>query len=277
MAAATAREPFNLEATAAEVLSLLGTGRQIEPLSQAFEGFDLAAAYAVGEAIRQLRVARGERPLGRKIGFTNRLMWDAYRVRAPIWAPVYDTTTFELAEVRGPVALAGFPEPKIEPEIVFALARTPERGMDEAALLHCIDWVALGFELVQSIYPGWNFAAADTVAGYGLHAHLYIGERHNPNRAFERWLADLATFEVELTCNDVAVARGGGAHVLGGPLTALRHLNDLADADPPAPPLLAGEIITTGTLTLAASVAATEHWVAQVQGIGLGSVALSLQ
>ena len=31
----------------------------------------MAEAYAVGERIRELRRARGERPVGRKIGFTN--------------------------------------------------------------------------------------------------------------------------------------------------------------------------------------------------------------
>ena len=35
--------------------------------------------------IRRLRIARGERPLGYKIGFTNRGIWDRYGVHAPIW------------------------------------------------------------------------------------------------------------------------------------------------------------------------------------------------
>ncbi len=32
---------------------------------------------------------RGERPIGRKIGFTNRNIWAEYGVYAPIWGDVY--------------------------------------------------------------------------------------------------------------------------------------------------------------------------------------------
>ena len=42
--------------------------------------------------ILRLRRARGERTLGRKIGFTNRNIWAEYGATAPIWAHVYDTT-----------------------------------------------------------------------------------------------------------------------------------------------------------------------------------------
>ncbi len=45
--------------------------------------------------------------------------------------------------------------------------------------------------------------------------------------------------------------RGQGSNVLGGPLSALRHLVELLARDPHNPPLQAGEIITTGTLTRA--------------------------
>jgi 2-oxo-3-hexenedioate decarboxylase len=47
--------------------------------------------------------------------------------------------------------------------------------MDETALLACIDWVAHGFELVQSIFPGWKFSAPDAAAAFGLHGALLIG------------------------------------------------------------------------------------------------------
>src|SRR5215510_15491536 len=54
-----------------------------------------------------------------------------------------------------PFALAPFAEPRIEPEIVFRLAAAPSPEMDEAALFGCIDWVAQGFEIVHSVFPGW--------------------------------------------------------------------------------------------------------------------------
>jgi hypothetical protein len=59
--------------------------------------------------------------------------------------------------------------PRIESEIIFKLALAPAPGMDETALLACIDWVGHGFEIVQSIFPGWKFSAPDAVAAFGLH------------------------------------------------------------------------------------------------------------
>jgi 2-oxo-3-hexenedioate decarboxylase len=46
--------------------------------------------------------------------------------------------------------------------------------MDETVLLACIDWVGHGFEIVQSIFPGWKFSVPDAVAAFGLHGALLI-------------------------------------------------------------------------------------------------------
>lgn len=71
-----------------------------------------------------------------------------------------------LADLPGALDLAPFVEARIEPEIAFGLRAAPEPGMDERALLDCVAWVAHGFEIVQSLYPGWRFTAADTVAAF---------------------------------------------------------------------------------------------------------------
>ena len=93
--------------------------------------------------------------------------------------------------------LASVVEPRIEPEITLALKRAPEPGMDEAALLECLDWVAHGFEVVQSLFPGWKFKAADTVAAFGLHGALMLGPKHAITAANStEWLARLTSFEL---------------------------------------------------------------------------------
>ncbi len=73
------------------------------------------------------------------------------------------------------LTLSRLSEPLIEPEIVFKLAKAPEPGMDEAALIGCVEWFAHGFEIVQSPFPGWRFAAADAVAAGGMHGAFLIG------------------------------------------------------------------------------------------------------
>jgi 2-oxo-3-hexenedioate decarboxylase len=67
-----------VQAVAAEAFYLLDTGRQIAPFSSRLPRFDLDDAYRVTADVRQMREARGEVVLGRKIGFTNSTIWDEY-------------------------------------------------------------------------------------------------------------------------------------------------------------------------------------------------------
>ncbi len=266
---------MQVEAIADEVLTAFDTRRQIAPFSKRLADFDLGVAYEVAAAIRKRRKARGERPVGRKIGFTNRNMWSKYDVFTPIWGDMYDTTVLDLAAGGEGFDLAPFVEPRIEPEIAFGLARAPEPGMDEFALLSCIEWVAHGFEIVQSLFPSWHFEAADTVAAFGLHGACLLGPRQSIDTGEAmHWLKALANFEITLECNGKLVERGHSANVLGGPLSALGHLAELLAHDPINPPLSATEIVTTGTLTLAQVIAPPEYWRTTISGLPFTGIAV---
>ncbi len=230
-------------------------------------------AYRVTPLVRQMYEAAGAKTVGRKIGFTNRTIWAQYGVYAPVWGYVFDNSVRDLAAIEA-LSLASFSEPRIEPEIVFGLAAAPSAAMDETALSSCIAWVALGFEIVQSIYPGWKFSAADTVAANGVHGALLIGPRHPyPPRASE-WRRTLSAFEIDLNCGGRLIDRGIAENVLGGPLSALRHLVGLLASDPVNPPLAADEIVSTGTLTKAMPVVPGETWTAIPKGIALDAIQL---
>jgi 2-oxo-3-hexenedioate decarboxylase len=260
---------FEADRIAQEIMEAWGARRQIPSLVARLPGFDLDQAYQVTAALRHIRERRGERPIGRKIGFTNRTIWDEYQVYAPIWGDMYDTSLKE-TDGSAQLDLAPYLEPRIEPEIAFGLARAPEPGMDEAALLGCVAWVAHGFEIVHSLFAGWRFAAADTVAAFALHGAYRLGPRRPiADAPKEGWLAALTRFEISLFRNDVLVDRGQAPNVLDGPLAALRHLNDLLAADRHNPPLAAGEIVTTGTVTRAFPVAPGETWRTELHGIAL--------
>ena len=264
----------SVQVVAAEAFDLLDSGRQVAPFSSRLPRFDLDDAYRVTAAVRQMRETRGEIPLGRKIGFTNRTIWDEYQIGAPMWGYIYNRTVHDLADLGTTVSLAGLAEPRIEPEIIFGLAMAPEPGMDERALLGCIDWVAHGFELVQSIFPRWEFTLPDTVAAYGLHGMLLVGPRHTLVEHGGDWLGNLSTFGIDLTRDGTVIDQGRAANVLGGPLSALRHLVEVLASDPVNPPLAAGEIVTTGTLTRAFPVAPGETWTTELSGIALDGIAI---
>jgi len=263
------------EAIAAEALAAIDNARQIAPFSARYPGLTLDDAYRISDRLCALRTARGERVIGRKIGFTNRTIWAEYAVSAPIWGFVFDATVSGLAPPRQaaqqPFALAPFAEPRIEPEIVFRLAAAPSPDMDEAALFDCIDWVAQGFEIVQSVFPDWKFTPADTVIVNALHGALLLAPVHPAGfgKATD-WVSNLAGFEIDLLRDGEVVDRGHAANVLDGPLSALRHLVGLLASDPVNSPLTIGDIVTTGTLTRAFSIMPGESWSTRLHGIELG-------
>jgi 2-keto-4-pentenoate hydratase len=246
-------------------------GRHVLPFSTRYPAFSLNEAYRVATLTNNMRVAQGYKPLGRKIGFTNRRMWDEYGVHAPNWGYVYDRTMQDLSV---PLSLAPYTEPKIEPEIIFGFAVAPSLGIDDAALLSCIAWVAHGFEIVQSIFPDWKFAAADTVVANAMHAALLVGPHHDIGSRTGEWLDTLASFDIELYCDGQLMDRGHASNVLGGPLSAVRHLVELLSRDQNNPPLAAGEIVATGTLTRALPVKAGETWTTKLKGAGLEGISL---
>jgi 2-oxo-3-hexenedioate decarboxylase len=257
------------DSAAETVLALLGTGRSLEP--PLAEDLDMPAAYAIAARIHERRVARGERPVGRKIGFTNTTIWPLYGVTAPMWGHVYDTTLHEAGDVP---RLASFAEPRIEPEIVFGLGAAPTAGMDEDALLGCVAWVAAGFEIVQSVYPRWHFTLPEATAACGLHGALLLGRRH-PIASGADWRDALGRFTVTLARDGLPVEQGEAGFVLGGPLRALRFLVETLDGTPF--PLRAGELVSTGTLTDARPVAPGERWTATFHDLPVTDLDMTLQ
>ncbi|MGB9400126.1 MAG: hydratase [Pseudolabrys sp.] len=246
-------------------------GRELSSFSARHPAFGLGEAYQVTALAHKIRVAEGYRPVGRKAGFTNRAIWDEYGVYAPNWGYVYDRTLHDLGT---PLSLAPYALPKIEPEIIFGLSAPPSSEMDDAALLSCIGWVAHGFEIVQSVFPNWKFTPADSVATNAMHAALLIGPRHDIGTRGAEWLRALPEFEVELYCDGTLMERGRGSNVLEGPLSVVRHLVGLLAHDPDNPPLAAGEIVATGTLTRALPVKAGQAWATKLKYITLEGINL---
>ncbi len=146
--------------------------------------------------------------------------------------------------------------------------------MDERALLGCIDWIAHGFEIVQSVYPNWILTGPESAAAFGLHGALFIGERHPVAADRDRWEAQLRSFAIRLSNRGAPVAEGHASHVLGGPLSALRFLIAEIGRFPINAPLGAGEIITTGTLTDAQPIRPGDTWSTELEGIPIKGIEL---
>lgn len=237
------------------------------------EDLSLEAAYRIARRIRDLRSLAGERVIGRKLGFTNRTIWDEYQVHAPIWGYMYDTTFHDVSPAEARFSLAPLCEPRIEPEIAFAFSRAPQAGESDDELLGAIAWYAHGFEIVDSLYRDWKFRAADTVAAFGLHGAYLCGPRREMTDEDPAMLRSaLQNFQIEIRREGETVDIGHGANVLDSPLSALRHAIEVIADDPDAAPIGAGEIVTTGTVTRAFPVKPGETWETTVSGLPLDNL-----
>ena len=264
------------DAVAQRLLAALDGAHCIARPTAEDPSFSLADAFAVGEALRQARIARGERPLGYKIGFTNRGIWDRYGVHAPIWGPVWDSTTTLLDGTSHTTSLGGLCQPRLEPEIVFGFARVPRPGMGLSELAGCLAWVAHGFEIVHTHFEGWRFAAPDCMADFALHGRLFVGPRV-PVQRFADLAAETAALSVTLHEGGHALETGQATIVLDGPLNALRLWVDAMAEHTPQWPIGPGDLVTTGTITDAWPMRPGQRWHttlgdARLPGLALATV-----
>lgn len=241
-------------------------------------------AYDIARCLIDLRIAQGETPVGRKIGFSNRKLWSRYGKSAPltgpIWSTLFDTTVHFAMDNAALHKLTKAQQPRIEPELVFKLARTPEPDIDLAGMADCLEWMAHGFEVVVSPFRQWSFEPADAVAAFGLHRALIVGEprmlsrqsRHNLPFVLAHATMSLSRSTAEGTA---LCAAGYGSDVMDSPLHALLALHRQVQAQPQFASLQAGELITTGSWTDALPVKRGEVWSSAFSQLNLPGLNLS--
>src|ERR1700739_3318713 len=167
-----------VEAVAQNLLSAFETGQMISTLPSSRPGFDLNTAYAVEAKLKQLRESAGHRAVGRKVGYANKAMWRVLKLETLVWAHMYDDTVHYSDSNLTALMLPKARSLKIEPEIVFGLRhQVVGEKPDASAALEAVEWLAMGFKIIDCPFPDWQFQPSDFVASFGLHAALVIGER----------------------------------------------------------------------------------------------------
>lgn len=269
---------FDPTATARELIAAHST-RQIlpVPLSARDPALDLSGAYAVEAEIARIRRAQGRTTVGRKVGYANKAVWRALKLETLVWAHMYDDTVRSADGNTATLAIGSMRSPKIEPEIVFKLRRPLEGTSDPAAVLDAVEWIALGFEIIDCVYADWKFQPADFVAAFGLHAALVVGEPKPVDATSIPTLVDqLAQFTLQLSRNGELVEKGAGKNSLRSPALCLGELASAISRRMPDEPLSAGELISSGTLTESKLITAGEAWTAVVEGIDLPALTLGI-
>jgi 2-oxo-3-hexenedioate decarboxylase len=281
-----------VESLARELLSAYETGEMVAIPPSGRPGFDLNTAYEVEATLKQFREAGGHRAVGRKVGYANKAMWRVLKLETLVWAHMYDDTVHYSDRNAATLTIAHPRSLKIEPEIVFGLKQPivteGAEGVDAAAAaLASTDWLAVGFEIIDCPFPGWQFQPSDFVASFGLHAALVIGERTQVRPDGIAALVDeLPRFKVRMSCSNSSrsasskngefVEEGSGRNSLKSPALCLAELSAAIVRRFPTEPLRAGEIVSSGTLTAGHPTDRGDLWTVEVEGLSLPSLTLRL-
>ena len=268
----------DVEALAQELLSAYEAGEMVPVPPSARPGFDLDTAYEVEATLKRIRAASGHGPVGRKVGYANKAVWRILKLETLVWAHMYDDTVHYSNDNAATLTIPHARSLKIEPEIVFGLksAITTE-NLDAAAALESIDWLALGFEIIDCPFPAWQFQPSDFVACFGLHAALVVGEKIAVRpEIIGELVNDLPRCKVRMLKNGEFVEEGAGKNSLRSPALCLAELGSAILRRQPAEPLAAGEIISTGTLTAGHLTDQGDLWTAEVTGLAIPTLTLQL-
>jgi 2-oxo-3-hexenedioate decarboxylase len=262
-----------------ELSSAYETGTMVATPPSQRPGFNLDAAYAVEAKLKQLRADGGYKAVGRKVGYANKAMWRVFKLETLVWAHMYDDTVHYSDKNSATLALSKSRSLKIEPEIVFGLKeRIAGEKPDAGSSLAAVEWLAMGFEIIDCPFPDWQFQPSDFVASFGLHAALVIGERVQVGRDnIATLIEELGQFKVRVSKNGEFIEEGSGKNSLKSPALCLAELSVAIAKRFPSAPLGAGEIVSSGTLTAGHFLEKNDVWKADLDGISLPSLTLRFE
>lgn len=267
-----------VDTLASELFSAYESGQLVTVPLSLRPGFDLNMAYEVEAKLRQFREEQGHKAVGRKVGYPNKAMWRVLKLETLVWAHMYEDTVHYGDNNLATLSVAHPRSLKIEPEIVFGLKQpVTGEGSDTAAALACVDWLALGFEIIDCPFPEWKFQPSDFVASFGLHAALVIGEKMPVRTELIPSLVDqLQRFKVRMSKGGEFVEEGSGRNSLKSPALCLAELGAAIARRFPSHPLSAGELVSSGTLTAGHPTVGGDRWTAELEGLSLPSLTLQL-
>jgi len=220
-------------------------------------------AYEIQRASIALRVNRGEKRVGMKMGFTSRAKMVQMGVHDMIWGRL---TEGMMVEDGGPIRMQDFVHPRVEPEIAFLL-KSPLRGaVTPLQALSAVEAIAPAMEIIDSRFENFKFSHIDVVADNSSSSGFVTGAWHKPD-------IDFSNLGLVMTFDGVAKQIGTTAAILGHPLRSLVVAARFAAA--------AGEALEAGWIIMAGGATAAEPlapgcWV-QTEIQNLGRVAFSVE
>jgi len=226
------------------------THTPIEALTARYPDITNDEAYQVQLEGMNLRLADEHVIVGKKIGLTSKAMQNALGV----FEPDYGYITDRMMALEGDaLSLATLINPKVEAEIAFVLkSDLTGPGVTVARVLNATAGIMPALEIIDTRIKDWKIKIQDTIADGASIGRVIISGQLIPVESF-----DMRHMGMVLEKNGEIVATAAGAAVLGHPANAVMWLaNKLAHYNIQ---LKAGEIIMSGSLTMACPVTAGDN------------------
>jgi 2-oxo-3-hexenedioate decarboxylase len=216
----------------------------------------LDEAYAIQKASIALRLSRGGRRVGVKMGFTSRAKMIQMGLHDVIWGRLTDAMQVEEG---GSVDFARFVHPRVEPELAFVLKRGLTGNENAAQALAAVDAIAPALEIIDSRYRDFKFSLPEVIADNASSSAFVLGGWHEPRSEFDN-------LGLVMTIDGRVVQAGSTAAILGHPLRSLVAAARLSAAA--GEPLQAGWVVMAGGATQAEWIRPGQFVQVEMEGLG---------
>ena len=215
-------------------------GREcVTPLTDVVPDLALTDAYAIQRSLEEAVVARGERVIGWKVGFTGAAAREAYGVKEPVAAFVLGSGVFISGDA---VPAARFVGLGVEAEIAFLLkADIAGPGITAASALLAVEGALPALELVDFRFAGKPRGVDMIADGVAANA-IVLGQPLTPVTGL-----DLALEGVVYEQDGSIVATNTAAEVMGNPLHSLAWLANALGGMGRG--LRTGDVVLTGSIS----------------------------
>ncbi|WP_416053213.1 2-oxo-3-hexenedioate decarboxylase [Cupriavidus basilensis] len=235
----------------------------VRKITDTHPDMDWDDAYAIQDAIRARKQARGTRIAGLKMGLTSFAKMRQMGVTDPVYGFLTD---YGACMDGGAIDTASLIHPKVEAEIAFVLKHPLKGpGCHIGDVLAATDFVLPAVEVIDSRYENFRFDLKSVIADNTSSARFVVGGTHRSAEGI-----DLKNLGVVLEKNGEVVATAAGAAVLGHPASSVAMLANMLGAR--GRELPAGTFIMTGGVTEAIAVAAGDNITVRYQHLGTVSM-----
>jgi 2-keto-4-pentenoate hydratase len=219
------------------------TRTPISPISESDGITDVKTAYAIQTYWTNMRLERGEKIVGRKIGLTSKAIQQQLGVNEPDYGTLWQSSFYLAENGKVNIPAGDFLQPRIEGEIAFLIGKPlREPNITPEQVLAATEACAMGIEIVASRIADWKIKLTDTIADNASYGGFTLGAWDKQMRE-----ADLGALAMSIHHNGTIAAEGLGSAALGHPATSTAWLaNKLLEFGVSLEP---GDIVISGGIT----------------------------